>query len=350
MVLQVNNVIGKPCEAVPDSLDCVLVSNLTSTRTNCIINQRGLSSFDIGYMPSIKGSHQLHVKLSGKHIKGSPFAIAVRSPVNLKDIRSPFLTIQMLDGPRRVALTQKGEIVITESEGSCVSVFSPSGDVIRSICGVVGFPSGVAVDNDENILVTDCNDRRILKLTTEGQLLTSTNEVGHHAFFSPYGVAFNASNNMIYVTDNCNYVYILNTDLTFSSRFGGSGEKFGQFRSPRGIACDSTGTVFVADSGNSRIQVFTPEGCFLRWFGRRGEGMGPLHWPPSVAVDSDGTVYVSEYQSHQISVFNSEGKFLTSFGSMGNSPENFICPIGLAVDRSGVLYVCDSKNNCVKLF
>ena len=348
VVFQSTNLKGKPCEASLESLECVLVSDLTSTKTSCIVNRKGSSSYDISYMPSIKGSHQLHVKLSGQNVRGSPVAVSVRSPVNLREVGPPILTIGALMGPRRIALTQKGEVVITESEGSCISVFSPNGKIIRSIDVVDSFLSGVAVDGEGNVLVTDCSNDRILKLTTEGQLLMSSEQVNE--FDSPYAVAFNATNNMLYVTCDSNCVYILNSDLTISSQFGGGGNKFGQFRGPRGITCDNTGAVFVADSGNSRIQVFTPEGVFLRWFGKRGVGMEPLKWPPSVAVDADGTVYVSEHHGHRISVFNSEGKFLSSFGNADNRPTEFNCPIGLAIDRSGVLYVCDNRNNCVKLF
>ena len=345
---------GKPCEETIKSLECELVSEITGTRVSSGVERRGLSQYEISYKPTIKGRHQLHIKVEGQHVRGSPSSVAVKSPV--EKLGTPILTLGGVRKPMGVAINQRGEVMVTECDGHCVSVFSPSGEKLRSF-GTCGsgqrHPYGVAVDGKENILVADCNNHRIQKFTAEGQFLAAvgTKGSGPLQFICPTDIAFNTSNNKVYVVGYWNHrVQVLNSNLTFSSTFGKQGSGKGQFDIPCGIACDSTGEVYVADTKNHRIQVFTAEGKFLRMFGRRGQGRGELDQPLYVAVDTSGVVYVSETGNHRVSVFTSECQFVTSFGRKGEGPGEFKYPRGLAVDNNGVVYVCDHGNNRVQVF
>ena len=297
------------------------------------------------------------VKVEGQHIRGSPLTISAKSPV--EKIRTQILSLRGVKKPWGVAINQRGEVTVTEESGDCVSVFSPSGEKLRTF-GTYGsdqeqfqWPRGVALDGEYNILVADCYFNRIQKFTPEGQFLTAVGAKGKGPlqFNYPIDIVLNAVKKKVYVTDCWNHcVQVLNSDLTFSSSFGKPGSDKGQFAYPHGIACDSTGKVYVADCNNYRVQVFTAEGKFLKMFGRRGAGRGELSYPVGVAIDSNDMVYVSEYGNGRVSVFTSEGVFVTSFGSHGEGPGQFKAPYGVAVDNSGVVYVCDLYNNRVQIF
>ena len=353
-VLQAVNFKGQPCEEPIQSSECELVSELSGTRTRGSVERKGQSQYEINYQPTIKGRHQLHVKVEGQHIRGSPFTISAKSPV--EKLGTPILTLRGVRGPWGVAINQRGEVIVAEYDGDCVSVFSPSGEKLRTF-GTRGSgqgqflcPRGVAVDDEWNILVADSGNHRIQKFTPEGQFLTAvgTQGKGPLQFNFPTDIVLNAANKKVYVTDWGNHcVQVLNSDLTFSSSFGKPGSGKGQFDYPRGITCDSTGKVYVADRDNDRVQVFTAEGKFLKMFGRRGAGRRELSDPFGVAIDSNDMVYVSEWGNSRVSVFTSEGVFVTSFGSRGEGPGQFELPCGVAVDNSGVVYVCDSYNHRV---
>ena len=348
--LQAINFAGKPCEEPMKSLECELVSEITGTRASCGVERRGQSQYEISYQPTIKGRHQLHVKVQGQHIRGSPLSLAAKSPV--EKLGDPILTVDEIGFPGRVAVNQRGEVVVVECGGDCVSVFSPSGEKLRSFGkhgsgqGEFNNPCGVAMDGEGNILVEDRKNHRIQKFTAGGQFLAAVGTYTRGCrlqFFYRADIAYNAKNRMVYVVNYGNHrVQVLNSDLAFSSTFGKNGSGKGQFYSPWGIACDSTGKVYVADTGNHRIQVFTAEGKFLMMFGRRGHGRGELDRPVDVAIDASGTVYVSEDGNSRVSVFTSGGHFMTSFG------EGLGRPGGLAVDDNGVVYVC--YKNSVVLF
>ena len=359
-ILQAINFEGKPCEElVMKSLECEILSEMADTRTSCSVasERRGQGQYKISYQPTVKGKHQLHIKVQGQHIKGSPFRVPVKSPV--EKLGTPIRSIGGVSEPRGVAINQKGEVVVAQYYGHCVSVFSPSGEKIRSFGtqgsgpGQFACPRDVAIDSDGGIVVADGNNHCIQRFTSEGQYSASvgTKGSGRLQFNTPNGIAFNARSNKVYVADTANCrVQILNSDLTFSSTFGTKGSGKGQFDYPWDTACDSTGKVYVADTFNHRIQVFTANGKFLRMFGRHGQGRGELDLSAGVAIDASNMVYVSEGDNHRVSIFTSEGRFVMSFGGKGEGPGEFVSPGGLAVDDSGVVYVCDCVNNRVQIF
>ena len=345
-------------ENLMESLECEIVSELTGTRARGSVKRRGQSQYEVSYKPTIKGRHQLHIKVMGEHIRGSPHHVAVNKSLDEK-LGTPIRTIDQLNKPFGIALNQSGEMVVTSPGVNCVSVFSPSGDKLQSF-GTKGsgqgqfmHPSGVAVDGEGNILVADEGNHRIQKFTAEGQFLTAvgTKGSGPLQFNKVQFIAIDTSNNKVYIVDTFNnHIQVLNSDLTFSSTFGKYGKNKGEFVYPWGIACDSTGNVYVADGANHRIQVFTSTGKFLRMFGSYGEGNGELDWPIGIALDAQDKVYVSESKNHRISIFTSKGQFATSFGSEGKRPGEFEEPRVLAVDSNGVVYVCDLDNCRLQLF
>ena len=356
-ILQTINFSGKPCSHPIKSLECELVSAITGSRMIGSVERKGHNQYEIGYQPTVKGKHQFHVKVEGQHIRGSPFSVAVKLPV--EKLGNPILSIDRVKGPWGVAVNQRGEVVVTELNGCCVSVFSQCGKKLRSFgilgsgCGQFNAPRGVTVDSDGNILVADSSNQRIQKFTTTGEFLTAfgTEGSGPIQFNLPYDVTFNSINNKMYVVDHFNHrVQVFNSNHTFYSTFGTKGSGKGQFEFPWSIACDSTGKVYVTDSNNHRIQVFTAGGKFLRMFGRCGEGRGELNRPAGITVDTNDIVYVSEFHNERVSVFTCEGQFVTSFGRKGKGPGEFNRPVGLAVDNCGVVYVCDRVNNRIQCF
>ena len=354
-VLHVIDRKGKACTTPVEILTCELVSEITGEKIDCSVKKTEASQYEISYQATSRGRHQLHIKVEGEHIKGSPFPVTV-----IKKLGTPIKTISGVKWPWGVAVNQSGEVIVAaESSGHCVTIFNPTGEKLRlfgskgSGQGQFNDLRGVAVDDDGNILVADTYNNRIQKLTLYGKFITAVGKEGREPleFRYPISVAFHPKSKKLYVADYSNHrIQILNSDLTFSSSFGSEGSDNGQFQCPWDVTCDSTGNVYVADRSNHRIQVFTAEGRFLRKFGKYGSGNGKLNCPSSISIDSDNVVYVTEYGNNRVSVFTCEGKFLTSFGTHGSGPGQFSLPCGIALDKNGVVYVSDSRNNRLQLF
>ena len=342
-------IIAPTKQLVPEAQ---LVSRLTDQTTKCVVTERGKGEYEISYQPIVGGAHQLHVRVGGEEVRGSPFPVTVKTPVN--ELGTVIKTIDGVKRPWGVAVNKSGEVIVAEA--GCVSIFSAIGEKLQTLdtrgTAVGGMRSlrGVAVDSEDNILVVDTGNHQLLKFSRGGDLIAAVGSKGEGPLQiqSPCGICVN--NGKVYVVDNgAHCVHILNSDLTFSSKFGSEGSGDGQFNRPWDIASDSTGCVYVADAGNNRVQVFTSDGGYLRQFGKVGSGSGKLACPASICVDSDDLVYVGENRNNRVSVYTSEGEFLKSFGSRGSRPGQFQGPYGIAAG-GGVVYVCDYCNDRVQLF
>lgn len=280
----------------------------------------------------------------------SMVSVGVMSSV--EKLGTPLLTIGEIRRPEGVAVNKKGEVVVAERHGHCVTVLSSIGKRLRSFGtdgsdqGQFRYPYGVALDSEANILVTDISKHCIQKFTFQNEFekLVGDKGRGPLKFFRPSGITVNASNDRVYMVDGNDCIQVLNSDLSYCFRFNNGKGIFPY------IACDSDGNVYVSDYNNHCIQVFTADGKFLRMFGGRGEGKGELREPYGITIDSEDKVYISDWKNHCISIYTPEGQFVTSFGSQGNEPGQFHFPSGLAVNDSGLLYVCDAANNRVQVF
>ena len=346
------HVIGQETETTT----CELVSNITGKKIDCFVKKADASGqFEVSYQATNRGRHKLNIKVEGEHIKGSPFLITAKLPV--EKLGTPIKTITGVEKPWGVTVNQRGEIIVAESSGNCISVFNQSGEKLRSFgsCGSkygqFHAPHSVAVIDGGNILVGDENNHRIQKFRWNGKFVYSAGKKGNKSleFNRPVGIAINSFNKQVYIADEYNrrIQIFLNSRLAFTSSIDIHSSNNGQ---PWDVACDSTGNVYVTDTHNHQVQVFTAEGEFMRKFGKRGNGNGELYFPAGISIDSDNVVYIAEWSNHRVSVFTSEGRFLTSFGTEGSGPGQFKNPCGITVDKNGVVYVSDHNNNRLQLF
>ena len=348
---------GQLCSTPMQTPTCWLQSTSSTKSANCTITKLDNNILEVSYQATSQGMHQLHIEVEGEHIKGSPFPVIVMLPV--QKLGTPIKIISGLKKPWGVAVNQRGEIIVAEQSGHCISIFSPTGEKLRSFGskgsgpGQFNEPCGVAVDDDGSILVADSRNHRIQRITSDYKNNTSVGSQGsnHLQFNLSISVTISPITKKIAISEwNNNRVQILNPDLTFHSIIGSKGSGNGQFNYPHDTAFDSAGNMYVTDSYNHRIQVFNPEGQFLRQFGEWGTGDGELDVPAGISIDSDDTVYVVEQANHRVSVFTREGEFLTSFGRGGDEPGQFTRPLRITVDKNGTIYVADSYNNRLQIF
>ena len=100
-------------------ITCELISEATDSKLKGIVEMREQSQYYISYIPTIDGHHQLHIKVKGQHINGSPFCVDVEDP------------IQPMKRPRGVVLTTRHERKATMVSGWRIpqSLVVPTRDV-----------------------------------------------------------------------------------------------------------------------------------------------------------------------------------------------------------------------------
>ena len=344
-----------------EQLSCHL-TNPKSQNVPChIIHTQGLCT--LTFTPVLLAPHQLKITIRDTDIPGSPFTIRVLSssalmrmvPENRGVVQG---TIHSVQHPYGVAVSNSGEVVVSECYAHRISVYSREGKHIRSFGskgpneGEFQYPRGVAITCDNHILSTDRDNHRIQMFTMEGRFVESVGQKGKRQlqFINPSGIAVHPSGKVFVADKNNHRIQVINPDLSYSHMFGSQGSALGQFICPRGVAINSSGVVYVTDWGNHRVQLFSANGQFISSFGSKGSQHGQLDHPFGICVDSTNTVYVTD-NNNRVSVYASSGHFIKCFGTQGSGEGELYGPDEVAVDNTtGALYVCDYGSNRVVLY
>ena len=276
-----------------------------STKPQIHDNKDG--SYKISYFAKETGTCQASVKVNGQHVRGSPFKTEFK-PRMFKPVLS------------------------FGKHGSAPRIFK--------------WPWGIAVNDKDEIAVTDSGNHRIEMFLGDGTHLRSFGSKGNQQgqFNYPYGITFYNNNIIVSDSDN-NRIQIFDDQGHYLHQFGEKGKLNHQLDGPYGLSIDSDGNIIVVDSRNKSIKIFTLDGQFLRRIGEEGFFIRPVH-----CIQHDNYFIVSDNGDHCVKVFDKQGKFLSSFGTMGAGDGEFNSPSCLSVNKAGHLLVCDRLSHRVQVF
>jgi len=264
---------------------------------------------------------------------------------------------------RGLAVDQSGNIYV--ADGSVVRKITPAGEV-STLAGVQGQfgnadgqgsaarfrrPTGIAVDVDRNVYVTDFFEQTIRKITPGGRVSTlaggnstgstqiAFDAVGTAArFMGPNGLTIDASGNL-FVTDVAGVgaalpitgsTLIRKVDritgavVTVAGNLGlantptiPTGTPVAEFEDAFGIVVDSSGNIFVADhlNGGNRIRKVTPSGEISTV----AEDDSRSHFLYDLALDAKGSLFASDLRDHVIVRVTREGDFKVVAGKRGEA-------------------------------
>ena len=186
--------------------------------------------------------------------------------------------------PVDIAIDGIGNIYVSDYLTGTIHIFDQNGNVKKIItipddnvellindkclpnenCSKYAKLTGITLDNENNILVTDFLNHRLIKLDSSGNILfefkVPPEEGGN--FSRPTNVEINDLTGDVFVTDNSDRVLVFNSSGNFLYSFGESGHGVGQFSVPHGITIDDFGYIYVAEYVNHRIQIFYPVDSF----------------------------------------------------------------------------------------
>ncbi len=241
-------------------------------------------------------------------------------------------------------------------------------------------PSALAVDTEGNLYVADAGNNTIRKVTPGGtNWVVSTvaglagkfgtaDGIGDAARFNgPSGIAVDP-NSIVYVSDTSNNTIRMLTPMGTNwmvSTIGGTLGYGGGFFQPKGIVADKSGKVYVA-IGDNTIRKLTPS---------RDQWMVstiievPLYLHEGlagIALDLEGNLYIADNDDNTIrratptatnwvvsTIAGKTGAYGSTDGT--NSAARFglgffynVGPTGVAVDATGNVYVADAYNNTIR--
>ena len=309
-LLTTRNAEGEQCY---NESDCVTVEIKNQRDHECAtevrLKDKKDGSYKVRYFLKDTGKCQVSVKVNEEHIRGSPFPVKPK-PRQFRHVLSfgqLGSSVAMRCSPYGVAVNERDEIAVTDINNGRVQVFSSNGTYLRSFGrkgdkqGELDFPAGIAFDRNSRSMVVDSDNHRVQLFNEQGEYL---------------------------------------------SQFVGEGNLDHQLKSPLGLSVDRNGNIIVADRGNKAIKTFSPSGQFLY---KLSEGEGEGFTSPSHCIQYDKYLIVSDAREHCIKVFDINGNFLYKFGNKGNRDGEFKEPRFLSVNKAGHLMVCDKENHRVQV-
>ena len=255
-------------------------------------------------------------------------------------------------------------IVCNERSNPYVQIYKPGGlldhEMIRSTYLLIPkivedeakcwYPSGIEIDDEENIYIADTRNHRVVKYNKHGAIVKSAGKYGiaEDQFHLPLGIRVHGDK--VFVCDHGNHrIQILDKHLKSHLTFGKYGTCNDEFHQPMDIAFDRVGNAYIVNCGTKCVKKYTPEFKFLKQIGGGGNGDYYFQSPCNICVDADDRIFVTDRKKHCVFIFTCEGDFLHSFGKYGTKEYEFNHPRGIAVDR-GQIYVCDTDNDRVQVF
>ncbi len=206
------------------------------------------------------------------------------------------------------------------------------GDLGPSIQAELSGPTGVAVDNNGNVYISDVGNRVVRKVNAAGFIGT----------------------------------FAGNGTIGYSGDGGPS--NFSQLGTPAGIATDVANNVYIADSYYSVIRMINASGVISTFAGNGTAGYGGdgglavsaqlgIASPQGLASDGQGNVWVSDYENFAIRRIGPNGIIRTiagngSAGYSGDGGPAIAAQLryawGIAADNSGNLYMTDVFDHTIR--
>ncbi|XP_066018669.1 E3 ubiquitin-protein ligase TRIM71-like [Pocillopora verrucosa] len=312
-------------------------------------------SYKVGYFSKETGRCKAEVKLNEEHVAGSPFPVRVK-PRQFRPVLSfgrRGSSAGVLKEPWGVAVNERDEIVVTEHGNNRVQVFSSDGTYLRSFGrkgnkhGEFNWPRGITIHETNNIIVVDRDNDRVQLFSEQGEYLSQFGGKGNrdHQLSNPLGVSVDNTGNILLADRGNKSIKIFSPDGHYLSKFGGKGSFTYPFHC---VQYDKY--LIVSDSDEHCIKVFDRNGNFLYKFGKKGKRDGELNEPHCLSVNKAGHLMVCDAWNHRVQVFELSGKFVTKFGSEGEKKGKFNVPTSTAVLSDGRIVVSDFGNHRIQIF
>ena len=241
-----------------------------------------------------------------------PHAVAVDSDGNILVVDVFFGGVRKIDA--------HGIVNTIASDGSGNPGFAGDGGPANKAMFNFGVNSGLAVDSSGNILIGDDQNRRVRKITKDGNINTAAGN-GLYRFSGDGGPASSAT-------------------LYF----------------PSSLLPDPAGNVFISELGQNRIRKVAPDGTISVYAGTGIQGYsgdnGPatkanLSFPSYMTFGPGGNLYFSDSVNSAIRKIDRNGT-ISTYVSSGTSGI-FDLPYGIAFDGAGYLIIADSSHNRIRV-
>lgn len=163
-----------------------------------------------------------------------------------------------------IAVNVKDEIFVCDAANRKIQLFSETGDFLQFIRLDETFysPNKLVVIGTSEIIVGDDVDNNLKVMEASRDHLTKPKQIGNEGlsfceFITPLSLALDSDNNVL-ITDSGNHrIQVLDNQKDIIAEFGKLGSRPGCLDKPSAVAVHPYGVIAVADTCNDRIVIFS---------------------------------------------------------------------------------------------
>lgn len=311
----ISTILNQPSLIAMDDLNNIYIAEHGSNKIS-IVNSNGIGADFAGSgaymnesMPSINGP-----RLSSTFLR--PTGVAV------DQFGNKFIADQGIDRIRKIDAS--GNVTTLAGSGYIWSQNTDKGTDGLGILATFINPYGIAVDQSENVYVTDWDAEKIRKIDMSGNVTTIAGTGSPYPIFNdgsgiqatftqPTGIVVDSQGNLYIADQNIIRKIDINGMVT---TFAGQKSIYGNSDGPRlsslfnhtwGIAIDKSNNLFITDIGNHNIRKIDPSGNVTTIAGNGtdasvdGDGLNAsFGLPYGIYVSKSGDILVSDYEFNKI--------------------------------------------------
>ena len=302
-----------------------------------------------------------------------------------------------------VADTENHRVRKVDAESGIITTFAGTGEEGFAGDGgpateaKLDWPSGVALDSQGNVYIADQENERIRKVDAEGVITTFAGS-GSYRYRGeedgipatearlnwPTGVAVDAEDN-VFIADSYNGIIRKVNAEGITTTIAGSGRIFGfgviqhaedvgdagpateaRLDWPTALAVDAAGNVYIADRGHDRIRKVDTDGIITTIAGTGEPGFGGDGGPAAeaqisgaagITLDEEkGYAYIADTGNNRIRRIDLETGIITTVaggyddGDESDTASQIAAPRGVAFGADGNLYIADTGNHQIRIW
>jgi sugar lactone lactonase YvrE len=216
------------------------------------------------------------------------------------------IKVAQLTYPLKVQVNSKGEMYALDGRQRRIVRLTQDGQ-FKDYLTPVGIPSpedfaimSFTIDSDDHIYILDTFSKRVIHLNTEGSYQWHINFPPDFGFFTDLSVDSKGS---VFIVDSVQArVYSAAKDAGTFTPLGESLKKYAQF--PTGIAVDKQGIIYLLDHNYASVSMLSQNGSFLGQQLNLGWNEGLLYYPTKLYVNESGEVFIADRGNNRIQIFN----------------------------------------------
>ena len=207
--------------------------------------------------------------------------------------------------PYGVAVTDN-VIAVSDWGSGQVKKYSLQGNLL-SVTGCRGSknsqfkqPRGLAFNNNKLLYIVDGYNHRVQVFQQDDKFAFSFGNRGNNPgqFQFPVRIAIDPNNNVLVTDRDANCIHLFTHNGQFIQTINSN--------RPRAITISPTGYLITSHVGDdNKIRVWSPTYQLINQFKKSGSKQGEFYGIAGMDIDSNGTIYVAEYDNKRLQVINS---------------------------------------------